>query len=56
MGTFMPDAEISMTAAQKCVQILPRARVRVWSMEVEFPVQMYSLKTERKADATQRVM
>jgi FtsP/CotA-like multicopper oxidase with cupredoxin domain len=33
MGPFMPDAEISLTAAEKWVQILPGAQTRVWGYE-----------------------
>ena len=33
MGDFMPDAEMSITAAEKYVQILPGAQTRVWSYE-----------------------
>ncbi len=29
--TFMPDAEVSITAAEKYVQLLPGAQTRVWS-------------------------
>ncbi len=33
MGTFMPDAEVSITAAEKNVPILSGAQTRVWSYE-----------------------
>jgi FtsP/CotA-like multicopper oxidase with cupredoxin domain len=33
MDPFMPDAELSLTAAEKWVQILPGAQTRVWSYE-----------------------
>lgn len=33
MEAFVPDAEISLTAAEKTVQILPGAPTRVWSYE-----------------------
>ncbi len=33
MGPFEPDAEISITAVEKKVQILPGAQTRVWSYE-----------------------
>ncbi|MBI4790379.1 MAG: multicopper oxidase family protein [Chloroflexi bacterium] len=33
MEPFVPDAEISLTAKEKYVQILPGARTRVWSYE-----------------------
>ncbi|MEW5956966.1 MAG: multicopper oxidase family protein [Chloroflexota bacterium] len=33
MEDFMPDVEISLTAAEKWVQILPGAQTRVWSYE-----------------------
>ncbi len=33
MEPFVPDAEISLTAAEKWVQILPGAQTRVWSYE-----------------------
>ena len=33
MEPFMPDAEVSITAAEKFVQILPGAQTRVWSYE-----------------------
>ena len=31
MEPFTPDAEVSITAAEKFVQILPGAQTRVWS-------------------------
>ena len=34
-GTFVPDAEVSVTAAEKWVQILSGAQTRVWSYEGE---------------------
>ena len=33
MEPFVPDAEISLTAIEKWVQILPGAQTRVWSYE-----------------------
>jgi FtsP/CotA-like multicopper oxidase with cupredoxin domain len=33
MMPFMPDAEVTITAAEKWVQILPGAQTRVWSYE-----------------------
>jgi len=36
MEPFMPDAEVSITAAEKWVQILPGAQTRVWSYEGQF--------------------
>lgn len=35
MEPFVPDAEISITAAEKMVQILPGAQTRVWSYQGE---------------------
>jgi len=35
MEPFMPDAEVSLTAAEKWVQILPGAQTRVWSYSAE---------------------
>jgi FtsP/CotA-like multicopper oxidase with cupredoxin domain len=32
-GPFVPDAEVSLTAVEKWVQILPGAKTRVWSYE-----------------------
>ena len=33
MDPFIPDAEVSLTATEKWVQILPGAQTRVWSYE-----------------------
>jgi len=35
MEPFVPDAEVSITAAEKWVQILPGAKTRVWSYHGE---------------------
>src|SRR5689334_18680762 len=32
-SSFLPDAEIALTAAEKWVQILPGAKTRVWSYD-----------------------